>query len=266
MIYDAVNKGKSNFDAVYNSDTPSLYFQTMRSHDYQIPEASSGTTRQILSHLISSVGGREINILYLGCSYGVNASVLKYGMCLSDLFGRYVAKLDRDTLVRRDREFYASSEAWPEVYFVGFDSAGEAVRYAKECGVISDGFCANFERPYDGGGITEAHAGRTRSIDLILSTGCVGYIAERTFDGILALTQPSPPKMIASYVLRMFDYTPIAECLFRRGYSTARLTDQQFKQRRCANDEEHGFVLSQIRARGFDPVEAEIGGYLCADL
>jgi SAM-dependent methyltransferase len=264
--YKDINKGKANFDAIYNSDTPSLYFQAMQGLDYQIPESSRDTTKKILSNFISGVGGRRIRLLDVGCSYGVNASVLKYGLNLSELFNRYSGQTGREALVKRDREFYASLQAWPELDFLGFDSAAEAVKYAKDCGTIGNGWCANFEHPIAAADTVGLTFEKTKSIDVILSTGCVGYVTERTFDAILNKLKHSPPKVIVSYVLRMFDYTSIAACLRRKGYNTVMLADHTFKQRRCANDEEHSFLLAQLRARGHSPAEAETNGYLCATL
>ena len=38
MGYAAINRGKANFDNIYNNDTPFLYFRAMKECDYRIPD------------------------------------------------------------------------------------------------------------------------------------------------------------------------------------------------------------------------------------
>ncbi len=266
MSYDEVNRKKQNFDSVYNEASPAQYFLAMRELAYEIPESSKATTDAIIMHLLNSCDCDHLNILDIGCSYGVNASVIKCGVPLQTLFNRYDDKEDRSDQIRRDQEFYSSIPRRSELNFIGFDSANNAVDYAKEIGILAGAFSGNFENATGGDNPFLTNPNAAQNIDMILSTGCVGYVTERTFAGILDQPESARPKIVASYVLRMFDYGPIARCLADRDYETKRLVGQHFRQRRCANQGERDLVLSQVTEHGLNPYTDEVDGYLCADL
>ncbi|KZL15218.1 hypothetical protein PsAD2_03723 [Pseudovibrio axinellae] len=265
MIFDKINEGKSDFTKVYNNCTPSLYFQTMQGSGYSIPESSAEMTMYLLE-LLSFKQEENFNILDIGCSYGVNSSVLKYGMRLDELYELYAITGNRGEIITRDKRLYTERDAQSNLNFFGFDSADEAVKYAIESRAISDGWSADYEHSDSNVGVDQIPIKALGSIDVILSTGCVGYITERTFNTILPFMGNSLPLMTISYVLRMFDYSNIAKALKQHGYNTARLPNQQFHQRRCTGREEHDFSLSQLRARGLHPTRSEVEGILCADL
>lgn len=84
-MYDVENSGKADFLETYNKTTPISYYNTMRAHQYQISQTSKATTEAILNDVIEASGGRPINVLDLGCSYGVNAAVLKYNIDLEPI-------------------------------------------------------------------------------------------------------------------------------------------------------------------------------------
>ncbi len=102
-------------------------------------------------------------------------------------------------------------------------------------------------------------------VDLVTSTGCVGYVTEKSFKRLLpAVTQGQSP-WIGNFVLRMFPFDPIEETLQDWGYVTEKLEGRTFVQRRFASAEEHEQVLEQLRERGIDPTGKETEGNLLAD-
>lgn len=146
--------------------------------------------------------------------------------------------------------------------FFGMDVAENAVRYAVECGILSRGWCADLEKKDEWARI----ASGIPEIDVIISTGCVGYITEKTFEGLLRVLSPTRKPLILSYVLRMFDFSPIERCLARHGYTTVRAESQFFKQRSCVDHEERDFVIAQVHRQNKKTSHLEDEGDLYAQL
>ena len=102
-------------------------------------------------------------------------------------------------------------------------------------------------------------------VDLVVSTGCVGYVTEKSFDRLLpAVTQGEPP-WLANFVLRMFPFNDIEETLNDQGYVTEKLEGHTFIQRRFASSVEQEQVLEQLRELGIDPTGKESEGHLLAE-
>ena len=100
--------------------------------------------------------------------------------------------------------------------------------------------------------------------DLVISTGCVGYVTERTITGVANAHGERRPWM-AHFVLRMFPFDPVAESLARLGYETVQL-DHAFRQRRFVSAEEQSLVLDTLSRVGVDPRGLEADGWLYAQL
>jgi hypothetical protein len=98
-----------------------------------------------------------------------------------------------------------------------------------------------------------------------MSTGCVGYMTEKSFERLLpAVTQGQSPWM-GNFVLRMFPFDAIDEALAKWGYVTERLDGQTFVQRNFASASEQEQVLEQLRDGGIDPIGREAEGQLLAE-
>jgi len=107
---DHNEKGKANFDHVYDLPDPRGYFMTLGTLDYRAPEHGS----HVFSSLLRSMRRDDEvtpRILDLCCSYGVNAALLKCDLTLDDLYARYGSKDLRDLsceeLAAADSDFYA---------------------------------------------------------------------------------------------------------------------------------------------------------------
>jgi hypothetical protein len=104
----------------------------------------------------------------------------------------------------------------------------------------------------------------TENSDLIISTGCVGYVTETSLERLLQASLDSRPWM-AHFVLRMFDFGGPEEMLSRHGYVTEKL-EGLFPQRRFASAEERQHVLDNLRRLGIDAAGAEETGWYLAEL
>jgi hypothetical protein len=100
--------------------------------------------------------------------------------------------------------------------------------------------------------------------DLVISTGCIGYIGKKTLKGILDANAPRKPWM-AHFVLRMFPFDEIDAALEGFGYVTEKVENQTFVQRRFASEEEQEQVLHRLSELGIDARGLEADGWYHAE-
>jgi carnitine O-acetyltransferase len=103
-----------------------------------------------------------------------------------------------------------------------------------------------------------------RGADLVTSTGCIGYVTGATLARVVRVNADRPPWM-AHFVLRMYPFAPIEQCLRECGYSTTRV-DRLFKQRMFVSPEEQSQVMDTLSDLGVDPIGLESDGWLYAQL
>ena len=98
--------GKIVLDHIYNEPDPRPYFSTLQALDYSIPGEAAPVFRRVIDALRAGGEAGSVNLIDLGCSYGVNAAILKHGLSMGDLYDRYAggetAGLDHDALVARE--------------------------------------------------------------------------------------------------------------------------------------------------------------------
>jgi hypothetical protein len=261
--YNAANAGKADFEWTYNRLDPRSYFSALGELDYGIPERAAPIFLRAFDAYTTQRRRSRLTVLDIGCSYGVNAAVLKYGRSMDALRRHYGAfdgakAAPRDVL-QADQRAFAKDERKRDLAIIGIDRAQFAASYAFWAGLLDDAIPENLEEadPSPHAAAAIAHC------DLVISTGVVGYITERSFARILDCQPPDELPWIASFVLRMFDYGPVARMLEARGYVSERLPARLFGQRRFADAAEQSHVESVLRGRGLDTegLESE-GSYL----
>jgi len=114
-----------------------MYYRVLGSLDYMLPHLAHPVFMQLIQARYQ-IKGAPINILDLGCSYGVNGALMKYPISWDTLHSRYlIADLENLTsqqLEDYDRHYFLS---WPKrqhIRVVGLDIASGAVRYAERVG------------------------------------------------------------------------------------------------------------------------------------
>ncbi|MGY4476693.1 class I SAM-dependent methyltransferase [Bradyrhizobium sp. USDA 3364] len=261
--FSRINQSKAVFDDIYALDDPRAYFSVLGDLDYMITDVAEPVVRQILAAKASATGVKP-TVLDVGCSYGINAAVHRFPLTFGGLRHRYARRemraIDSETLVRLDRHFYA---AWPDVglaRFIGLDISAPAIKYATGVGLLEQGIVADLETE----ALSTGSASLIRSADVIMSTGCIGYVTEKTFSKILDATEQRP--WIISFVLRMFPFDSLAETFAKRGLVTERLTGATFIQRRFRDAEEFESCLASLAALGVDATGLESEGLFHADL
>ena len=261
--YEQINLSKANFDEIYSSADPREYFAELGALDYMVPDLAQPVVHQLLAALRQRRTAKPL-VLDIGCSYGINAAVHRFPVSFNTLRRRYtrgeMARLDSVTLARLDRHYY---ESWPDAglgRFIGLDSSAPAISYARSVGLIDDGVATDLETA----SLTPEQAALVANTDLILATGCVGYVTDITYRRLVE--QMKQPPWVVSFVLRMFDYEPMAAALADYGLVTERLAGATFAQRRFRDEREFANTLEMLRSRGKDPRGLESEGLFQAEL
>lgn len=259
-IYDVANDAKASFDEIYNRPDPRSYYRTLGALDYRIPTEAQPVFRKVMR----SMGGQKLSVVDVGCSYGVNAAVIQYDLDFSDLVARYRSSVLRDESVAEaifdDAAFFIDASKSVDASFIGLDVAKEAVGYAKAVGLIDKSVTEDLEAAP----LSPQAAAAVASADLVITTGAVGYVTERTFSRIIDAVD-GPPPWVAAFSLRQFPFDPIAEGLKGFGLATEKLTDRTFPQRRFRDEQEMAGAIAAVESLGLDPSGLEAEGEYFAE-
>lgn len=258
----AANDAKASFDDLYAQADPRDYFSVLGSLDYSIPDMARPIFRQLAAAYRAS-NGRGATILDLGSSYGINAAIFRFPLTVDMLRRRYARQemmaLSSEQVRAFDRAYFAS---WPRSQperIIAADISANALDYALDVGLVDDVVAYDLEN-----GAPKEIAAKLSDVDLIISTGAVGYVTEKTFDTLLNASARTP--WVASFVLRMFDYDPVVERLAKNGLVTEKLRSAVFVQRRFQDEDEAKQVTEVLRAKSIDPMGLESEGLLFAEL
>jgi len=262
--FQDINEAKANMDHIYNELDPRAYFRELKKLNYSIPDTALPIFRKIIEQ-VRREKGDTVHVLDLGCSYGVNAALLKHDLSMDELYKHWgqtdLSVAGAEEIAARDKKYFTNLENPENIEVIGLDLAENAISFAEEIGLLDDGLAVNLET----GGLSSQASEILAPTDLITSTGCVGYVTEKTFDTILPAVMTGRSPWVANFVLRMFPFDAIEETLENCGYVTEKLEGQTFQQRRFASDEEQEQALDQLRDQGIDPTHEETDGNLVAE-
>lgn len=258
-----INEAKANMDHIYNQPDPRAYFKELRRLDYSIPDGAKPIFRNVIEHLRHRTD--TVHVLDLGCSYGVNAALLKYDLEMPDLYAHWdqdwLKTATPEEVAERDQEYFAKLDDSGDIEVIGLDQAEKAIGFAAEVGLLDDGLAVNLESE----ALPAPANDELAAVDLITSTGCVGYVTEKSFERLLPAVSQGGQPWLANFVLRMFSFDAIEETLSAHGYVTEKLEKRTFVQRRFASEEEQQQVIDHLRSQGVDPTGKETEGYLLAE-
>ncbi len=263
--YSDLNEIKSDFSEIYTDRDPREYFRVLGQLDYIIPYLAQPVFEQLI-RARAETQSEPVTVLDLGCSYGVNAALMKYALRYDTLRSRYtdpaLKTVASGEFLRFDQSFYRS---WPQrsnIRVIGLDPSRNAVEYAQASGALDIGMCLDLEQDDP----TPDQARILESVDLIVSTGCVGYVTSQTFQRLARLARKGRTAWVASFVLRMFPYDGIEQTLAELGLETEQFEAATFVQRRFVNFEEMEATIRAVEDRGLDPRGRESDGLFHADL
>lgn len=263
--YQQANTGKADFEWTYNRLDPRSYFQVLGALDYAIPERAAPIFLKTFDAYAAVRRRDALTVLDLGCSYGINAAVLKYGRTMEELRAHYNGfdeqEIASHDVLRADQADFFDGKPKRDFHIIGVDRAQFASSYGFWAGLLDDAIPEDFEVNDPSPRAASAIA----RCDLVISTGVVGYVTERTFRRILRCQPENEMPWIASFVLRMFDYGPVAETLEPFGYVTEKLDGRYFRQRRFADSGEQKHVERLLEKRNLCTSGLEANGHYLAE-
>jgi hypothetical protein len=264
----AAEAGKADFNHIYDHPDPRDYFRTLSRLDYEIPQRARPVFETIFKAMRAegdAVGDEPLRVLDLCCSYGVNAALLRCDLDLDDLFDRYSSPklhdLTADEVRTADMEYYTTHLVRDAVRVCGLDAAGNAVSYACGVGLLDNGWAENLETDP----ASTQLARELDHVDVVICTGGIGYITERTLAQVVRTPSGRPTPWVAAFVLRQYSYEPISAVLSQHGLMTEQLHGVCFPQRRFASDSEREAALRAVTKRGLATSGYEETGRYYAD-
>jgi len=271
MSYETANEAKANFDEVYTAPTPHAYVALMANNGYEIGERARPYCAAAVELLQEHNGGIwPVQMLDVGCSYGIGSAFVKYGCSFDEMVAFFSS--------RAPREYHAACEAvrmWlnitspaSDVRAVGLDSSEPAIRFAIDAGLLDGGIARDFERPDVVP--TDEDNSWFRSCNLLIGTGAIGYVTDRTLDMVLRHLGKDYPGATGPFavvtILRMFDPSPIEDVFEAHGFAFGAVPGIRLPQRRFTDAKERRDVLAVLHDRGIDTSEWEDRGKHYADL
>ena len=184
-VFEEINEAKANLDGIYDQPDPREYFRKLKPLRYGIPDAAKPIFQRLISHLRRR-RSETVHVLDLGCSYGVNAALLKHDLSMPELYEHWgqekLTEATPEEVVEYDRRYFSALPEAEDIEVIGLDQAEHAIEFAEEVGLIDEGLAVNLETEPLPGPVKEELA----QVDLVTSTGCVGYVTEKTFERLLA--------------------------------------------------------------------------------
>jgi carnitine O-acetyltransferase len=259
MRYD--HTGKVTLDHIYTQPDPRDYFATLRALDYRIPGLAAPHFARLIEDYRAARRVPVPRVLDLGSSYGIDAALLRCELTFDELYQRYTSAdgISRDELAARDRALVCERGTGC-ARFVGLDSSYPALAYGSDAGFLDEIVWTDLEA----GELTEQQRGQLHGVDVVLSTGCLGYVGARTLTRIAEACGDHRPWM-AHTVLRMFQFEPIAVALSELGYDTVRARGL-LRQRRFASAREQAQVLDTLANAGVEAAGLETDGWMYGQL
>jgi SAM-dependent methyltransferase len=269
MSYKTTNQAKANFDDVYTAPTPHAYMAAMAEHGYEIGERARPYNAAAAALLREQNGGaRPVQMLDVGCSYGVGSALIKYGYSFDEIIRFYASAPTGYEAASKATQRWLDTSRTANVRVVGLDSSRAAIRFAVNAGLLDGGIACNFEQPDVAPASEEINF--FRSTNLLSSTGALGYITERTLGVVLRHLGEDRPDEFGPYsvmtILRMFEAGSIRRVFEKHGYVFGAVPDVRLAQRRFSDADERNNVRRVLHERGLDTREWEDRGKQYADL
>ncbi|MEZ6188514.1 MAG: hypothetical protein R3F62_26375 [Planctomycetota bacterium] len=262
------NSAKADFDALYAAETPHAYMRAMLELDYRISERARPFFLAAVELLRARNGAAwPVQMLDVGCSYGVGAATLKYGCSFGELAEFFAGRAPRayGPCVEATRKWLEATPPRQELRAVGLDTSAPALRFARDARLIQGALESDFEGDAEP---TADEAAWLRGCNLVLSSGAIGYVTERSFHKLLPLLGRDHPGEVGPLgvfsILRMFDTQALEGCFADHGWRLTQLPGVYLPQRRFADAAERDGILSVLRERDLDPSGLEATGWLYA--
>ena len=254
---------KKDFTDIYRQKFPDDYLEEMRRLQYRIPNSTKSFYMSLAEQLYKKLS-RPINILDIGSSYGINAALMKHDLEMSDLDDFFLT--EENTNVEQTKQFFEKLPSKDYLKFYQIDISDPALQFSEEVKLCTKGICVNLE--------TESlPIKELPSFDMIIATGCIGYIGYKAFSNLFELIKKQQTKysqteidkpIFAFSVLRIFDMEKIQQTFDDFGYSLVKTDLGPIRQRQFSDSDEKSQTVSLLHEKGIDPKDFEDDGHFYA--
>jgi len=260
-------KVKTNFRDIYTQNSPYEYLKEMDRLEYRIADSTKPLYNSIIEQLEETLS-RHINILDLGSSYGINSALIKYNLTMLELNNFFLT--ETKPTKKETKQFYKEYKNKDNINFYQIDISKEALKFSEEMNLCVRGI--NVDLEIEKLKLPELLA----KMDLVIATGCVGYIGYKAFFNLLKVIknrQLNSKKSEKEYVspifafsvLRMFDMNDIKEIFEMYDYSIVKSDIKPIHQRSFSNVKEKTQTISLLHEMKIDTKKYEDTGNFYAD-
>ena len=258
-IHEAARSGfvgvKHDFTDAYNAPSPRPLFKVYRNLDYKVPYH--------IEHFLAALTrfARRVNeaqstrLVDIGCSYGINALMLKHGCRYTGIAETILDGDGPDGSLQS--ALRGQGDAVKDMQVIGLDSSVNAIQFCEQGDLQDHSFCVNLELEE----IPVEARKPLSSANFILSSGVYGYISEVTTRKLVLAVAEQEALWVCNFVLRPIDYSPTIRVLDTLGFATES-APVLFPHRRFGSDAEREATIAFIRRSGNDPSPEIATNYL----
>jgi len=260
-------KVKKDFTDIYTQDSPYEYLKEMDRLEYDISDSTKPLYNSIIEQLEDTLS-RSINVLDLGSSYGINSALMKYNLTMSELNDFFLNK--SKPTKKEIKQFYEKCTSNDKINFYQIDISKEALKFSEEMNLCERGINVDLD--------SEKLNLPTSlpKIDIVIATGCIGYIGYKAFLNLLKIiknrqsnsdeteTKYTAP-IFAFSVLRIFDMDDIKEVFKKYDYSIVKSDIKPIRQRNFSDPKEKTQTISLLHDMEINTKKYEDDGNFYAD-
>jgi hypothetical protein len=249
-------KVKKDFTGIYTQDSPYEYLKEMNRLEYSIPDSTKPLYNSIIEQF-EDASSRPINILDLGSSYGINSSLMKYDLTMSELNDFFLN--GSEPTKKETKQFYEECTSDDNMNFYQIDISEEALKFSEEMNLCVRGMNVDLEAE------KLNLLGSLPKIDIVIATGCIGYIGYKAFANLLKVIKNRQSNSIESETDRMFDMEDIEEVFETYDYSIVKSDIKPIHQRNFSDPKEKAQTISLLHDMEINTKKYEDGGNFYAD-
>lgn len=257
-------KVKKDFSNIYVQKFPNSYLKEMKRLEYRIPDETKPLYLSIAKKIYNKLS-KTINIIDIGSSYGINSALMKHDLSMSDLDDFFLKK---EPSIEQSKQFFDTLPSDDTLDFYQIDISEPALRFSENVQLCKKGICVNLE-------MENLPVQELPQSDMIIATGCIGYIGYKAFLNIFELLKKQQSKenqdnpknrpIFAFSVLRIFDMEDIEKTFDHYDYSLVKADMNPIRQRRFSDLEEKQNTLLLLHNKGIDTKWLEDDGHFYAD-
>ncbi len=261
---------KKKFTDIYTQNSPYEYLNEMRKLHYRIPDFTKPLYKSLAEQLYQNLN-RPINILDLGSGYGINSALLTFDLTMSDLYNYFLKNENPPTIEQTEQFFAQQPHRNSKFNFYQIDISAPALKFSEKAGLCKGSLCVNLENQNPN--MPEEFF----PIDLVIATGCIGYIGYKSFERLFEILNEYQAKvgltkknnritpMFAFSILRIFPIDKIARAFDYYGFTLKKSEIEPICQRRFVNEDEMQQTMSLLQDNGIATSNLEETGSLFAD-